>query len=118
MGRNNGVINVKNNDSSKEEYINVKDNAFTWVYQRYKQKAKPKRSGSNTARIRRAQRIADDLLRKFGPRAKGSYRYFCKCAYCLPENVIWDCYQSSQGANVGNSLAYFLAATKAQPQMS
>lgn len=118
MGRNNDANNVRVNDSSKEENINVKGNAFTGVYQKYKQAAKKKRSGSNAARIRRAQRIADDLLRKFGPRAKSSYRYFCKCAYCLPENVIWECYESSQHSNVANSLAYFLASTKAQPQMA
>lgn len=77
-----------------------------------------KRSGSSQSRIRRAQRIANELTRKFGPRSKSSYRYFCKLAYNLPESTIWNCYEDSMRPKVANSLAYFLAITKAQPEMA
>lgn len=109
MGRTGNVTNVK--DVLKENYNNInvkgKTKASKWI----------KRSGSPQSRIRRAQRIADDLTRKFGPRSKNCYRYFCKCAYNLPENVIWDCYEDCMRSKVTNNLAYFLSATKAQPQM-
>lgn len=114
MGRNRGANNVKGNAFSKREDFNVKENAFSGAKERYQRFAKPQRSGSSQARIRRAKRIADDLVRKFGPIAGGSYRYFCKCAYNLPESVIWDCYENACAFKVKNKLAYFLAATKAQ----
>lgn len=119
MGRN-PVNNVKVNELSEGRNINVnKDNAFAGTYDRYKQKRKRSNKDSRSAlsHIRRSQRIADDLVRKFGPRAEGSYSYFCKCANLLPESVIWDCYESACKPNVINKLAYFLAVTKAQPQM-
>lgn len=118
MGRNpsNNVI-VK--EASKEANVNVIGNAFAGALDRLqKKRIKPKRTGSSQARIRRARETADQLVRKFGPRAKSSYQYFCKCAYNLPQATIWNIYESSQQAHIGNSLAYFLAATKAQPQMS
>lgn len=105
MGFNRNV-NVK--EASGRSYFNINDNVSK----------KAKRSGSRQARIRRAQRIADDLVRKFGPESKRCYNYFCKCAYNLPEAVIWNCFESSTRASVANKLAYFLAATKAQPQMA
>lgn len=101
MGRTDNV-NVKEN--SERVYFNVNDNV--------------KRSSSKQARIRRAQRIADDLVRKFGPESKRCYNYFCKCAYSLPEVVIWDCFEDCNRPKVTNRLAYFLAVTKAQPQMA
>ncbi len=107
MGRNGNVNNVK--EASKRSYINVKG--------RYSC-GKLKRSGSSQARIRRAQRIADELVRKFGSSSSNCYSYFCKCAYCLPENVIWNAYEDSRRHTVRNSLAYFLAVTKSQPQMA
>lgn len=103
MGR---TYNV--NEGSKRTYINVNDERHC---------GKIKRSGSTQAKVRRAQRIADDLVRKFGPASQGSYSYFCKCAYRLPESVIWDCYEASCGGRIANKLAYFLTITKAQPQM-
>lgn len=103
MGRTN---NVK--EASERSNYNVKEEIC----------GKVKRSGNSQARIRRAQRIADDLTRKFGPRSKNSYQYFCKLAYNLPESTIWNCYEDSVRPRVSNSLAYFLAITKAQPQMA
>lgn len=96
--------NFNVNGNSERVYFNVNDNV--------------KRSGSKQARIRRAQRIADDLVRKFGPESKRCYRYFCKCAYNLPEAVIWNCFEDCNRSKVTNKLAYFLAATKSQPQMA
>lgn len=104
MGFNRNV-NVK--ETSERSYFNINDNVSKEV----------KRSGSAPSRIRRAQRIADDLVRKFGPESKRCYNYFCKCAYNLPEVVIWDCFESCNRPSVSNRLAYFLASTKAQPQM-
>lgn len=106
MGRN-PEANVNVNEASKRSNFNVKDGNC----------GKLKRSGNAQARIRRAQRIADELTRKFGVRSKSCYLYFCKCAHKLPESTIWEIYESSRGSRIGNSLAYFLAATKAQPQM-
>lgn len=114
MGRNGGANNVRVNDSSERENFNVRENAFSGAKERYASFVKPKRSASPAARIRRAQRIADDLVRKFGPASKSSYRYFCKCAYNLPESTIWDCYEAACAFRVTNKLAYFLASTKAQ----
>lgn len=118
MGRSpsNNVI-VK--EASKEANVNVMDNAFAGALDRYKKSRRTqKRSGSSQDRIRRARATADQLVRKFGPRAKSCYKYFCKCAYNLPQSTIWEIYESSQQSKIGNSLAYFLAATKAQPQMA
>lgn len=110
MGR---TINVK--EASERSNINVKESEsldLSFAVNRIN------RSGSSRARIRRAQRIADELTRKFGPRSKNCYQYFCKLAYKLPESVIWDCYEDCVKPKVANSLAYFLAITKAQPQMA
>ena len=68
-------------------------------------------------KISRAQHIADELVRRFGPASNSCYAYFCKCAYRLSESVIWACYEDCQKPSVGNKLAYFLSATKAQPEM-
>ena len=117
MGRNPDNVIVK--ETSKEENVNVMDNAFAGAYERYQQhRVEQKRSGNSQDRIRRARSTADQLVRKYGARAKSSYQYFCKCAYNLPQSTIWEIYEASTQPKVANSLAYFLAATKAQPQMS
>lgn len=74
-------------------------------------------SSNPQEKIRRAQRIADDLTRKFGPASENCYAYFCKCAYNLSENTIWNCYEDCIKPAVKNHLAYFLTVTKAQPEM-
>lgn len=74
-------------------------------------------SQNSQAKIRRAQRVADDLVRKFGPSSENCYAYFCKCAYKLSENTIWTCYEDCSKPSVKNHLAYFLSITKAQPGM-
>lgn len=106
MGR---TPNVNVKGASERSYINVKVEESC---------GKVRFSGSPQARIRRAQRIADDLLRKFGPQGRRSYQYFCKCAYCMAESKIWDIYEQSCSIKVANKLAYFLAVTKAQPEMA
>lgn len=106
MGRNpEPNVNVK--ESLSETNVNVKGIGY----------GKLKSSISSQAKIRRTQSIADQLVRKFGAHSKSSYRYFCKCAYRLPQNIIWDCYESAQAPKVTNKLAYFIAATKAYPEM-
>lgn len=76
-----------------------------------------KASRNSQAKIRRAQRIADELVRKFGPASGNCYEYFCKCAYRLPESTIWNCYEGASKPSIKNRLAYFLSTTKAQPEM-
>lgn len=118
MGSNRESNNVIDNDFSKESNNNVNvTNAFSGSIKRYRKMVKPVPSGSSQARIRRARAIADDLSRKFGSSSKGSYRFFCKCAYNLPESTIYAAYESSCHWKVQNKLAYFLAAMKAQPEM-
>lgn len=118
MGSNRGSNNVKVNEFSKRKTNNVNvKNAFDGAMDRYAKMVKPRPSGSSQARIRRARAIADDLSRKFGSSSKGSYRFFCKCAYNLPESTIYAAYESSCHWNIQNKLAYFLAAMKAQPEM-
>lgn len=112
MGRNGDVNNVK--VASERSIYNVKEvecKALNYT------KNRVKRTSISQARIHRAQRIADDLVRKFGPHSKNCYQYFCKCAYNLPESTIWNCYEDSRKTTVKNSLAYFLSVTKSQPQM-
>lgn len=96
---------------------NVKEASFR-SYNNVKEEVAQKRSGTAQSRIRRAQRIADDLTRKFGKVSSNCYSYFCKCAYNLPESVIWNCYEDSRSPSVRNSLAYFLSVTKSQPEMA
>lgn len=99
-----GKANVNVNEASYRSYFNVKE-------------GKSHSSSSSQAKIRRAQRIADELTRKFGSPAKGSYAYLCKCANRLSEATIWNIYEKCHKIGVVNSWAYFLSATKAQPEM-
>lgn len=99
--------NVK--EVPKRNYINVKVRREVDSHQHT--------TSSTDFKIRRAQRIADDLVRKFGERSRSCYAYFCKCAYNLSESTIWMCYDGCLKPSVKNRLAYFLAATKAQPEM-
>lgn len=96
-----GKSNVNVNEASKRSNFNVKEG----------------RSSSSQARIRRAQHIADDLTRKFGEPASGSYAYLCKCANKLSEATIWSLYEQCNRSRVSNRWAYFLAITKSQPEM-
>lgn len=102
-GGNMGKANVNVNEASKRSYFNVKDRVY---------------SSRSQAKIRRTQRIADELTRKFGDPAKGSYAYLCKCANRLSESTIWSIYEKCHRIGVTNSWAYFLSATKAQPEMN
>lgn len=106
MGNN---VNVK--EVSERNYINVKVRHDVEKHQ----------SSSSAVprdfKVRRAQRIADDLVSRFGENSRSCYAYFCKCAYNLSESTIWMCYDGSLKPSVKNRLAYFLAATKAQPEM-
>lgn len=118
MGSNRGPNNVIDNDLSKESNNNVNvTNAFSGSMERYKKMVRPRQAGSSQARIRRARAIADDLSRKFGSASKGSYRFFCKCAYNLPESRIYNAYEASCQWKIENKLAYFIATMKAQPEM-
>lgn len=118
MGSNRVPNNVKVNEFSKRKTNNVNvKNAFDGAMDRYAKMVKPRPSGSSQARIRRARAIADDLSRKFGSSSKGSYRFFCKCAYSLPQSTIYEAYESSCRLNAKNKLAYFIAIMKAQPEM-
>lgn len=114
MGRTN---NVKEN--SERVYNNVKvGNIPIFNYTKHGTKSVANTSGKSQEKIRRAQRIADSLVRKFGPRSNKCYKYFCKCAYRLPEYQIWNYVEDSHKPRIKNSLAYFLSVTKAQPEMS
>lgn len=106
MGSNRNV-NVK--EASKRSYVNVKARGENFNC--------GKGCGKISGRILRSQRIADDLTRKFGPVAKNSYAYLCKCAYRLSEHQIWSIYEKSLDRHITNKWAYFLATTKAQPEM-
>lgn len=102
--------NVK--ETPFRSYINVKEE----VAQCHSRNI-VRRAGNSQARIQRAQRIADDLTRRFGPASKNCYAYFCKCAYRLSENTIWNCYEDAHKSSVKNNLAYFLSVTRSQPEM-
>lgn len=118
MGSNRGRNNVIVNEFSKGKTNNVNvKNAFDGALERYRKMVKPRQSGSSQGRIRRARAIADDLTRKFGSNSKGSYRFFCKCAYNLSESTIYEAYEASCRWNVKNKLAYFITTMKAQPEM-
>lgn len=99
----------------QEANVNVKEASFR---SNFNVKEGVKRSSTSQDRIRRNQRIADDLTRKFGTVAKGSYKYLCKCANNMTENQIWSIYEQAMRPKVANHWAYFLAATKAQPGMA
>lgn len=96
MGRTENV-NVNVNGASERSNFNVKDNV-----------SRSRRS----AQIKRNQRIAAELTRKFGSIAEGSFAYLCGVADKLSEAKIWDLYERSQHWKVRNSWAWFLAMTK------
>lgn len=54
----------------------------------------------------RAETIANSLVEKF--RAKGSFEFYCKIAYMLPEHKIWLNYEkATTGKNVSNPAGLF-----------
>lgn len=65
---------------------------------------------SNKERANRVDRIADNLVRKFG--SPNSRNFFCKCAWKMSEDEIWTNYEKAQGEGVKNHLGYFIFLCK------
>lgn len=58
-------------------------------------------------KARKVDRTADYLVQKFN--APGSRNFFCKCAWNMSEDEIWDIFERSHSPKVNNSLKYFIA---------
>ena len=65
---------------------------------------------ATTSQIRRVDRIADTLVRKFD--APGSRDFFCKCGWKMSEDEIWAIYERVHRPDVKYPLKYFVFLCK------
>ena len=94
--------------------FNVKDNV----------NEAPKRSNINvnvsrrSARVKLAQRIANELVRRFKGDSGKCYNFFLKAAWRLPQSEIWAAYEAAtEKKGIKSPIRYFIAIIKSHDEM-